>query len=71
MKRFLRGFNLILVAALAIRLILAPLAFHSDLTTNTIWGIYAKEFGLRGYYDWLNFGNYARPEYPPLSTLLF
>lgn len=71
MKRFLRGFSGTVFAALVIRLVLAPFAFHSDLTTNTIWGIYAKEFGLRGYYDWLSFGNYARPEYPPLSTLLF
>lgn len=73
MKQFLQGFSFgrILLIALCIRLLVAPFAFHSDLTTNTIWGIYAKEFGLRGYYDWLNFGNYARPEYPPLSTLLF
>ncbi len=73
MKRFLRGFSFgkLLLLALVIRLVLAPLAFHSDLITNTIWGIYAKEFGLRGYYDWLNFGNYAKPEYPPVSTLLF
>lgn len=61
----------ILFWALCIRLILVPFAFHSDLTTNSIWGIYAKEFGLVGYYDWLNFGNYAIPEYPPLSTILF
>lgn len=73
MKQFLRNISIsrILVAALIIRLVLIPLAFHSDLTTNTIWGIYAEEFGLKGYYDWLNFGNYARPEYPPISTILF
>ena len=73
MKRFFQGSKIgrLLLIALLIRLVLIPLAFHSDLTTNSIWGIYAKEFGLRGYYDWLNFGNYARPEYPPLSTLLF
>lgn len=73
MKQFLRSIKPLHVFAIAllIRLILVPLAYHSDLNTNTIWGIYAKEFGLRGYYDWLNFGNYARPEYPPFSTLLF
>lgn len=61
----------ILVLAFLIRVILLPFSYHSDLTTNAIWGIYAKEFGLMGYYDWLNFGNYAIPEYPPFSTLLF
>lgn len=74
MKRFLRSFKLkhILLIALIVRLVFVPfIAEHTDLTTNAIWGIYAREFGLRGYYDWLNFGNYARPEYPPLSTLLF
>lgn len=73
MKRYLQSFSIkkILLLALVVRVILLPLAFHSDLTTNSIWGIYARDFGLRGYYDWLNFGNYARPEYPPFSTLLF
>ena len=61
----------ILVWALLLRLFVAPFAFHSDLTTMSIWGTYAREFGLRGYYDWLNFGNYARPEYPPLATIIF
>ncbi|MBU0777346.1 hypothetical protein KKH23_02100 [Patescibacteria group bacterium] len=57
--------------ALLLRLILSPLSFHSDLNNNAIWGIYAREFGLRGFYDWLNFGNYARPDYPPLAMILF
>lgn len=65
------GFIKILFLAFIVRLVLLPLSFHSDLNTNAIWGIYAKEFGFNGYYDWLNFGNYARPEYPPVSTLIF
>lgn len=61
----------ILMIALIIRLVLVPLSFHSDLNNNEIWGIYAQEFGLKGFYDWLNFGNYARPDYPPLAMILF
>ncbi len=62
--------KLLLIAAI-IRIVLVPISFHSDLNTNAIWGTYAREFGLRGYYDWLNFGNYARPEYPPFAILIF
>lgn len=61
----------IFLFALLIRLALLPFSFHSDLTTYAIWGKYASEFGLRGFYDWLNFGNYARPDYPPLAMILF
>ena len=61
----------LLLIALLIRLVLVPLSFHSDLNNNAIWGIYAQEFGLKGFYDWLNFGNYARPDYPPLAMVLF
>ena len=65
------SFPKLLLIAVIIRIVLVPLSFHSDLNTNLIWGRYAQEFGLKGYYDWLNFGNYALPEYPPLSTILF
>jgi len=61
----------LLGAALLLRLVLVPWAYHSDLNNHVIWGIYAEEFGLRGFYDWLNFGNYARPDYPPIAVLLF
>ncbi len=64
-------FKTILIIALLVRLLLAPLSFHSDLTNNAIWGTYAQNFGLRGFYDWLNFGNYARPDYPPLAMIMF
>ena len=60
----------IFLLALVIRFLLIPLSFHSDLNNNEIWGIYAGEFGLRGFYDWLNFGNYARPDYPPLAKVI-
>ncbi|KKQ95770.1 MAG: hypothetical protein UV74_C0013G0377 [Candidatus Woesebacteria bacterium GW2011_GWB1_43_14] len=74
MSRYFQGLNnikKIILIALCLRLFLVPWSYHSDLTTNEIWGIYAQEFGLRGFYDWLNFGNYARPDYPPLAMLLF
>src|SRR3989344_9385125 len=75
MKQFLpdlkiSSFFKILLIAFLIRLLLLPLSFHSDLNNNLIWGIYANEFGLRGFYDWLNFGNYARPDYPPLAMVI-
>jgi len=79
MKRYLKklktlsGGNIskLVLLALVIRLVLVPFSYHSDLNNNEIWGIYAAEFGLRGFYDWLNFGNYARPDYPPLAMVLF
>lgn len=73
MKEFFRklSFPKLLLLGLFIRLILLPFSFHSDLNTNAIWGIYAQEFGLKGFYDWLNFGNYARPDYPPLAMVMF
>lgn len=61
----------IVLVALFIRILLLPLTYHSDINNNVIWGIYAREFGLNGFYDFLNFGNYARPDYPPLAMLLF
>lgn len=64
-------FKKLLLIALLMRLILLPLSFHSDLVTYGIWGRYAEEFGLRGFYDWLSFGTYARPDYPPLAMILF
>ena len=73
MKEIFRklSFPKLLILGIVVRLILLPLSFHSDLNTNAIWGIYAEEFGLRGFYDWLNFGNYARPDYPPLAMVMF
>jgi Gpi18-like mannosyltransferase len=73
MKELFRklSFPKLLILGIVVRLILLPLSFHSDLNTNAIWGIYAEEFGLRGFYDWLNFGNYARPDYPPLAMVMF
>ncbi len=61
----------IIVVSVLIRVILLPLWHHSDINNHAIWGIYANEFGFNGYYDWLNFGNYARPDYPPLAILIF
>lgn len=57
--------------ALVIRLVLA-IPFHSgDLNNPAIWGIYAREFGFSGFYDFLNFGNYSRPDYPPLAIIFY
>jgi len=79
MKQYLKSFKIfsrgsigrLVLLALVMRLVLVPFSYHSDLNNNEIWGIYAAEFGLRGFYDWLNFGNYARPDYPPLAMVMF
>jgi Gpi18-like mannosyltransferase len=64
-------FKRLFVVGILVRVILLGAGFHSDLNNHAIWGIYAREFGLKGFYDWLNFGNYARPDYPPLAIVLF
>ncbi len=65
------NFKTIFWGALILRLLLA-IPFHSgDLNTTAIWGIYARDFGFSGFYDFLNFGNYSRPDYPPLSIIMF
>ncbi|HEX8923664.1 MAG TPA: hypothetical protein VF828_02945 [Patescibacteria group bacterium] len=57
----------ILVGAFLLRLVLLPLTFHGDVTVTYWWGKFASEFGWRGYYDWLNFGGYGRPDQPMLN----
>jgi Gpi18-like mannosyltransferase len=58
--------NKIILFALLLRLGLLPLAYHGDVNVNYWWGRYANDFGLRGFYDWLDFGNYGRPDLPML-----
>jgi Gpi18-like mannosyltransferase len=60
-----------ILAALLLRLVLAPLVHHGDIENHVAWGIWAREFGLRGYYDFLNFFNFAKPNQPPLTILLY
>ncbi|MFA6250296.1 MAG: hypothetical protein WC686_02190 [Candidatus Shapirobacteria bacterium] len=57
----------IILLALAVRLILLPVTYHGDITVNYWWGRFAADFGLRGYYDWLNFGGYGLPDQPMLN----
>lgn len=59
----------ILVSSLVIRAILLPWTFHDDVTATYWWGKFAAEFGWRGYYDWLNFGGYGRPDQPMLNII--
>ncbi|MBI4157934.1 hypothetical protein HY502_03745 [Candidatus Woesebacteria bacterium] len=71
MSKFLRNFSLLALAAIVIRLILAVPFYSGDLNNPAIWGIYARDFGFSGFYDFLNFGNYSRPDYPPGAIMLF
>lgn len=57
----------IILTALIIRLLLLPWVYHGDVTVTYWWGKFASEFGWRGYYDWLNFGGYGRPDQPMLN----
>ncbi len=57
--------------ALLLRFALLPLFNFGDVNNSVIWGTWAKQFGLSGYYDFLNFFNYARPNQPPLTILLY
>src|SRR5687768_1070668 len=59
-----------LLISFIFRLILLPLTYHGDINIHVIWGQYAHDFGLKGYYDYLNFFNYSRPNEPPLTILL-
>jgi len=54
----------ILILAVLLRLVLLPLTYHGDITVVYWWGKFASDFGLRGYYDWLNFGGYGLPDQP-------
>lgn len=54
----------ILILAVLLRLVLLPLTYHGDITVIYWWGKFAADFGLRGYYDWLNFGGYGLPDQP-------
>jgi len=57
----------ILIFALITRIILLPWTFHGDITVTYWWGKFATEFCCRGFYDWLNFGGYGRPDQPMLN----
>lgn len=68
-KNFFKSLTLakIILIALIIRLLLLPWTYHGDVTVTYWWGKFASEFGWRGYYDWLNFGGYGRPDQPMLN----
>jgi Gpi18-like mannosyltransferase len=57
----------ILFAGFLLRLILLPWTYHGDIITTYWWGKFASEFGLRGYFDWLNFGGYNHPDQPMIN----
>ncbi|MFC1625073.1 hypothetical protein ACFL15_01735 [Patescibacteria group bacterium] len=62
---------LIFILAFLLRIFLLPLFTHGDVENHVIWGTWAKQFGFGGYYDFLNFFNYARPNQPPLTIILY
>lgn len=66
-----KKFWIVLGAAFLLRIILLPFFNFGDVNNHVIWGIWGKEFGTSGYYDYLDFFNYARPNQPPLTILLY
>ncbi|MDD2482719.1 MAG: hypothetical protein PHE32_02575 [Candidatus Shapirobacteria bacterium] len=57
----------ILIFTFIVRFILLPWTFHGDITVTYWWGQFTSEFGFRGFYDWINFGGYGRPDQPMLN----
>lgn len=60
-----------LFLALVLNALLLNYRNSPDLENASVWGIWAKDYGLPGYYDYLNFFNYNRPNQPPLAILLY
>lgn len=60
----------LLLLALAIRLLLVNLAYHGDMNNNISWGELALERGLINYYE-NDVWPYSAPNQPPLTILLF
>lgn len=60
----------IIILGLVIRLILLPFTYHGDIEVDYWWGRFAHDFGLRGFYDWLDFGNYGRPDLPMIMIYM-
>jgi len=59
----------ILILAFLIRFVFLPLIYHGDVQVTYWWGKFAVDFNLTGYYDWLNFGGYGRPDQPMINIL--
>lgn len=65
-----KGIIIFLVAAFIFRLYLTPLGFHDDIYSNTAWGQWIFQNGIKGFYEadgWIN----SSPTQPPLISLLY
>lgn len=60
--------NILIISAIS-RLLLLPWTYHGDVIVTYWWGKFAQEFTWGGYYDWLNFGGYGRPDQPMLNII--
>ena len=59
----------ILIISTISRILLLPWTYHGDVIVTYWWGKFAQEFTWPGYYDWLNFGGYGRPDQPMLNII--
>lgn len=60
----------IILLALILRIILAPLAEHGDVIQYFYWSKDIYDQGLLGFYD-RNIANAMRPTYPPVTSYIF
>jgi len=61
---------LIFIAALVLRLVLAPTGFHIDILSNAAWGNWIYLHGPLGFYE-NNVWIYSWPTQPPFVSLLY
>ena len=61
---------LIIVAAIILRIILAPLVFHGDTLIQASWGQIIQNQGAKGFYEG-SYWTYISPNQPPLITLVY
>jgi hypothetical protein len=53
-----------------LRICLTPLAFHGDLVTQTEWGRWIYDHGIRGFYE-NNIWTYSWPNHPPIISWVY
>ena len=59
-----------IVAAIVLRIVMAPLVFHGDTLIQASWGQIIQNQGPKGFYEG-SFWTYISPNQPPLITLVY
>ncbi len=61
---------LVILAAIILRIVLAPLVFHGDTLIQASWGQIIQNQGAKGFYEG-SYWTYISPNQPPLITLVY